>query len=623
MKNEIVHRVYTFLKDYPPFSFLSRAELLLLSEKVWVKYLPKSTVLFQIGEATGEYFYIVHKGALHLYRADESLADSCDEGDVVGIRPFLAKSAYLLKAMATEETIVYGIPAHLFLLHMENNVRVAKYMASHFASGVQNYAPSTDSNHAHFTEIFTIHHHTAVVHCQANTTIREAAIEMTRKAVGSILICDDQMFPLGIVTDKDLRSRVVAGTIGANEAVSQIMSSPVHCVPPGMSAAALQMEMVKKNINHLVVTEGGVQLAPVLGIISEHDLLVQQGNNPTVLIRQIRSASSVTQLRLLRDRMETLTQRYLEQDVSIAFITEVISRLNDEIIQRCILLALLEAEDLSAISFCWLSLGSEGREEQLLRTDQDNALVFTSALPVDAAKKLLLPFAQKVNEFLAHVGFEYCPANMMAGNAMWCLSLEEWKAVFSKWIHQPGEKEIMMSTIFFDYRSVYGNKELAAELTDHIFHLLDRQDLFLHLLAKNALENPPPLSFFRNFVVEKNGEHKNDFDLKLRAMMPLADAARLLILSKRLGGENNTVKRYLKMAETEPENASLYQMAADAYEVLLRIRASSGLKHKDSGRYIQPEALDKMVKLHLRNSFISIDELHQLIMVRFQLGGRI
>ncbi|HMS99420.1 MAG TPA: DUF294 nucleotidyltransferase-like domain-containing protein, partial [Saprospiraceae bacterium] len=346
-------------------------------------------------------------------------------------------------------------------------------------------------------------------------------------------------------------------------------------------------------------------------------------NNPTVLIRQIRSASSVTQLRLLRDRMETLTQRYLEQDVSIAFITEVISRLNDEIIQRCILLALLEAEDLSAISFCWLSLGSEGREEQLLRTDQDNALVFTSALPVEAAKKLLLPFAQKVNEFLAHVGFEYCPANMMAGNAMWCLSLEEWKAVFSKWIHQPGEKEIMMSTIFFDYRPVYGNKELAAELTDHIFHLLDRQDLFLHLLAKNALENPPPLSFFRNFVVEKNGEHKNDFDLKLRAMMPLADAARLLILSKRLGGENNTVKRYLKMAETEPENASLYQMAADAYEVLLRIRASSGLKHKDSGRYIQPEALDKMVKLHLRNSFIPIDELHQLIMVRFQLGGRI
>ena len=246
MKNEIVHRVYTFLKDYPPFSFLSRADLMALSSKVWVKYLPKNTLLFEIVQPMSEYFYVVQTGALHLYRPDQSMADSCDEGDVVGIRPFLATSAYLIKAMATEETIVYGIPAQLFLQHMENNVKVAKYMASHFAAGVQNYTPSPDSNHAHFTEIFTIHHHTAVVHCQPNTPIREAALEMTRKAVGSILVCDDQMHPLGIVTDKDLRSRVVAGTIGVHEAVSFIMSAPVHCVPPGLSAASLQMEMVKK-----------------------------------------------------------------------------------------------------------------------------------------------------------------------------------------------------------------------------------------------------------------------------------------------------------------------------------------------------------------------------------------
>ena len=624
MKNEIVHRVYTFLRDFPPFSFLLQEELMALSEQVWVRYLPSGTVLFQIGESIGSHFYVVQTGAISLYREDQSLADRCDEGDALGIRPFLANSPYLLKAVATEDSILYGIPATLFLRQMEVNARVACYMAAHFASGVVNYRNENTSNHhANFTEIFTIHHHTGVVYCSPETTIKKAAQTMTDRAVGSILICNDELHPLGIVTDKDLRSKVVAGNIPVDDGVHKIMSTPVFCVSPGLSAAELQMAMVKKNINHLVVTHNGETDTAVLGIISEHDLVVQQGNNPTVLIRQIRTATEVDQLCLLRDRIETLMSRYLEQEVSIDFITEVVSQLNDELIRRCINLAEKETPDLSHIQYCWLSLGSEGREEQLLRTDQDNALVFTSSLPAAEVRNLMLPFAQKVNDYLAKIGFEYCPALMMASNASYCLSLDEWKSLFYKWVTQPGEKEVMMCTIFFDYRPVYGNHALAGELTQYIFSLFDRHELFLHLLAKNALENPAPLSFFRKFVVEKNGEHKNEFDIKLRAMMPLVDAARLLVLSHRIGGENNTVKRYQKLANTEPENADLFQMAADAYEVLLRIRALSGLHHKDSGRYIQADGLDKMTKLQLRNAFVPIDEVQQLIKHRFQLGGRL
>ena len=179
----------------------------------------------------------------------------------------------------------------------------------------------------------------------------------------------------------------------------------------------------------------------------------------------------------------------------------------------------------------------------------------------------------------------------------------------------------MMCTIFFDYRPVYGDLSLVENLTDHISGLLDQQEVFLQLLAKNALENPPPLSFFRNFIVEKNGEHKDSFDIKLRAMMPLVDAARLLILSRQIKEVNNTSKRFLALAESDPNNAELYHMAADAYEILIRIRTSQGFQSHDSGRYIQPEMMDKMQRLQLRNAFQPIDEIQKLIKIKFQIGG--
>jgi CBS domain-containing protein len=191
---------------------------------------------------------------------------------------------------------------------------------------------------------------------------------------------------------------------------------------------------------------------------------------------------------------------------------------------------------------------------------------------------------------------------------------------FAKWIFQPGEKEVMYSTIFFDYRPVFGDTSLADKMTEGIYADIDKQKIFLSFLAKNAMQNPPPLSFFRNFIVERNGEHKDEFDIKARAMMPLVDAARVLILHARIGRVNNTFERFEKMAELEPQNSELFEQAADAYEILMRFRAMQGLKNKDSGRFFKPGDLNKMQRMMLRNSFQPIDELQKLLKRRFQLG---
>ncbi|MBK8625991.1 MAG: CBS domain-containing protein [Saprospiraceae bacterium] len=632
MKNEIVHRVYDFLKEYPPFSLLPKDAILQISSHVLVKFLPDKTTLFKIGEMPPSLFYIVNEGAIHLHQEDGQMVEHCDEGDVFGIRPLLAESPYLLTAQASEDTILYCIRTEDFLPYLSHHPKILAFLASNFAVGSGNmfYKKSstpisegkTNSENV-LTELFAIDTQKTPIYCHIQHTIQEAAVLMANHQIGSIVVCDEEIRPIGIVTDKDLRIKVVAGDIRKKENISLIMSAPVICVKHGLSIAELQILMIKNRINHLAVTQDGTIQSKLIGVVSEHDLVVQQADNPSILIREIRKSQSGEQLKRVRDKVERLIKKYIEQEVSIPFITQVVSSINDEIIQQAIKISehKLGKEIYQNIKYCWLALGSEGREEQLLRTDQDNALVYVQDDAIPDIKDKCMLLAKEVTAILNEVGYEYCPADMMASNPAWCQSVAEWQETFHKWIYQPGEKEIMMCTIFFDYRPVYGDISLASALTNYIFSTFDKQEVFLHLLAKNALENPAPLSFFRNFIVEKNGEHKDSFDIKLRAMMPLTDAARLLTLAARNGGENNTCKRFLALADIEPQNDELYRMAADAYEILIRIRTKHGFKKGDSGRYIQPDDMDKMERLLLRNAFQPIDELQKMIKVRFQLGG--
>jgi len=464
------------------------------------------------------------------------------------------------------------------------------------------------------------------VHCRENLCLIEAATIMVRERVSSMIVTDGRRFPIGIITDKDIRRQVSKGEDGLRRPLREFMSHPVRCVAPHRTVVEVQLEMIRHRIHHLVVTEDGSNQSPVNGVLTEHDLLVIQGNNPAVLVRRISRATEDMELHSIRNLAEGLLRRYLDQEVSIDFISTVMTEINDAIIQRCIDLQQQEMQEAgwqaNGLAFCWLSLGSEGRGEQLLRTDQDNALVFADvpADQLEAVRPYFLHLAQGVNRRLKHVGFAYCPADMMAGNPCYCAPLGEWKQRFSAWIKTPDPQAVMHSTIFFDFRAIYGDTTLSEALTTRILNDVQQHEAFLRFLAKSALQNPPPLTFFRSFMVEKSGEHKDAFDIKARAMMPLTDAGRVLVLSSRLGACTNTFRRFEQLAELEPANRELFQQAADAYEILMRYRAHKGLQQQDNGRYIDPATLSKMERLHLRNCFQPIRKLQQLLMTRFQLA---
>lgn len=640
MANVIINRVKEFLKRFPPFSFLTESTLDFVAAQVELKYFAKDEYVFRTGDPSKEYFFVLKEGAVILSEDQDETSrviEHCDEGDVFGVRPLLGKRPYMLNALAKENSLVYMIPVEVLEKILNENSRVSTYFAKGFASGqlvvrtdlLEASSLLAENSRENGLMIFSsqsdINYSPDVLTCHLTETVGDTTKKMSDRKVGSIVIVDNNNFPKGIVTDKDLRNRVIADGKSLSTPISEVMSSPVFTMERDTNFTSIYLFMIKKRIHHLVFTEDGTDQSKVVGIVSDHDLLLSQGNNPAVLIKSLRNSKNVDELVRLRNQAEQLLKYYLENEVSINFSSGIISEINDIIIQRAIWLAKRKHdpnfEDVKDAKFCFLSLGSEGREEQLLRTDLDNAIVFED-VPQDKEERVheyLHNIAQEVIEILVTCGYQTCPADIMANNPKWCQPLSVWKRYFGNWIRTPDEKALLNASIFFDFRPVYGTKSLADDLSEFISNLIDQKTLFLNFLAKNALSNSPPLGFFRNFLVEKSGNHKDKFDIKLRAMMPLVDAARLLILSHNIKGINNTLKRFDKLAELESNQPEIFREAGKAYEIFMRIRTIQGLNAGNSGRYIEPESLGKLQRKILKSAFYPIDEIQKIIRVRFQV----
>lgn len=636
MKNTIAERIFDFLKNFPPFDILNKEQLLKISTNVKVIYVENNTFVFKQEENPHQNFYVVKDGAIGLYRAienDQILVDICDEGDIFGLRPLVQNDHYLMSAKANEESILYAISVDILKEIIASNDKVNKFLIASFSSNIKTpYAQNStrhlfanvetlESNNSNLTDFRTAEYSKNPVTCSKSTTIKEAALIMSSKRVGSILIIENKN-PIGIITDKDLRLKIATGLISIDEKVSEIMSSPVITVSEKITTAEAQIAMLKHKITHLCITKDGTPNSELIGIMSEHDIVVLQGNNPSVLIKELKRSKDVHTLKYIREKASNLLKSYIEQKIPIVFISNIISEITNSITIKAIELSLQEMETQPTVKFGWLALGSQGRKEQLLITDQDNALVFEDVSKEDYAKTkaYFLLLSKKITAKLNEVGFEYCPADMMASNSKWCLSLSEWNSQFNSWITKPSEKAIMMCTIFFDFNLIYGASELARNISENIFKSINSFEIFLNFLGKNALVNPPPLGFFRQFLVENDGQNKDQFDIKSRALMPLIDAARLISLSHNFKEENNTILRYQKMAELEPQNKELYFSCIDSFKILLRFRTEQGLKHNDSGRYIALDNLNKSEKLKLKGCFKPIKDIQELLNIRYNLA---
>ena len=635
MKNTISQGIYDFLKDYPPFSLITKETLTEISRKVEIQYFEKDQIIFDQNDTPHEHFYIVHEGAIRLYSFIEDRKhnlDICDEGDLFGLRPLIMQESYLMGAAANEETILYGIPIELFKGIILNYPKVSQFLIASFATNTRD--PFTEKHKgklfANIPSVQKIQHSYAEtqsatysknpITCTSDTTIKAACLTMTEHVINSIIIAEDNI-PLGIITDKDIRTKIGTGLFSITDEVSKIMSSPVITFPEKLTVAEAQIALLKHKVSHICITKDGTNHSELVGILAEHDLNIIQANNPIILVREIKNAKDVETLKYIRSKASELIKGYLEQEIPIYFITKVISEINTAITKRIIRLSIKEIGIEPPVKFTWLAMGSQGRKEQLLMTDQDNALVFENVddKEYEKVKSYFLEFSTKITEKLNIVGFEYCPANIMASNPKWCLSLKEWKEQFKDWVKHPTSDKILLSIIFFDFEYIEGDIDLYHEMSNSVFKYISKKQTFLGFLSKATLDNPPPLGFFKQFLVEQDGENKDQFDIKSRAIRPLVDAARIFSLYHSLK-INNTIARYEKLMEVEPQNKDIFESCANAFKILLQFRTLQGLTNNDGGKFVDINSLSKADRLKLKSCFKPIKNIQESLKLRFNVS---
>jgi CBS domain-containing protein len=619
--NTIAEHIADFLKKYPPFDNLNFQELAEIATSIRVINLEKHKILFNTND-------VLHDSA----DAEETLINRCVEGNVFGLRPFFAKNNYMMNAKAREESIIYAIPITTFKTFVTNNPNVMDYLLQSFASTssnpneIEHLQGKMISDNVFYShqksemQFFqTLSYNTVPLKISESSIVQEVAQLMTNAVTNSAIVCQNDL-PIGIVTHTDMSTKIATGRYAITTSVDKIMSSPVVTIMENVSLAEAQLLMLKYNVTHLCVTNDGTDKSAIKGIISEHDLIVAQASNPGVLIKEIKRSKSSQDLKVIRKRLTDLVQKSLHKNISLSHINNIASEINLAIIKRSVDLSILDLGS-PPVRFAWLSIGSQGRKEQLLPTDQDSILVFEDVTPdkYRDVKDYFLKLAKRTTSNLEIIGYAIPAQGHVASNMLWCKSLTDWTKQYINWTNTPGENSNEISSVFFDIEIATGEQKLEEAIQNVIFNNVKNNVLFFDFLGNDALKKNSPLTFFKNFNVEELGVNKDKFDINTRALMPLIDAARLFSLSYSIKGVNNTYLRFKQLSIIDPRNSEIYLNCAEAFLILSKFRTLEGLKNDSSGQFINLQELSKADKEHFKNAFAPMRELEELLKTKFKL----
>lgn len=450
-------------------------------------------------------------------------------------------------------------------------------------------------------------------------SVRTALQIMDQDRIGSVVIADPETgIALGIFTLQDLLRRISMRNGDIDQPIANVMTRDLITLESHATAYQAALSMTRHGLRHLLVVD---EQGRLLGIVSQNDLFSLQRIGIKEISNEISGAQNMdTLIRAARD-IRQLADSMLAQGIGAEQLTHFISTLNDLLTLRIIELTQIEYA-LPSVKWCWIALGSEGRFEQTFTTDQDNAIMFESAdSDAEQTRQQFLPFAQAVNRKLDACGFLLCKGNIMAGNPMWCLSLNEWQHRFSSWIQTPKPDALLFASIFFDFRPLYGEHGLTVTLRNWLLDNCGKNPLFLRLMAENALQCPPPLGLIRDFKVERHGKFPNTIDLKMAGLWPFIDAARIFALANGVP-ETNTARRLRSVAEKMHFTNDDISAIVDSFYYVqrLRLRHQHNLQGVAAGaNRINPDTLNALDRSILKEAFKQARRLQNRLQLDYQL----
>lgn len=615
------------LRRHAPFDRMDEESLMFLVSHLKLAYYAKGRVILDPKHGAVRTLFIIQHGIVRGDLSANALPQPGElefgEGECFPLGAVSDNRPTAYTYSAAEDTFCYETGAqvvaelmqrspvfHAFHMQYANSLLQRSYAA--LQSDYSQLSVSQQPLHTSLRELIR----REPVTCAPEDSLKSALQVMQRAKTGSIVIVSPDAVPLGIFTERDLLQRTAAGEIDLVKSIGSYMTPALRTLPVTASGAEAAMLMVKWGIRHVLAVEEG----RLVGVVAERDLFALSRLSMRAISDSIEIAQDFNDLKIAAAGMRRLERNMLAQGIGTENLTQLIATLNDKLTCRAIEIQ-AAWHDLSGIDWCWIALGSEGRREQTFDTDQDNGIIFRDLRSAAEVRELLLPFAQAVNRTLDACGFPLCKGNIMAGNPAWCLSLTEWQSKFAGWIRNPEPKALLNSTIFFDFRALWGNDELAEELRSGLNLEAHHNQRFLRALADNALESRPPIGMLSHIVTSGHGLQANTVDLKTQGSRPIVDAARIYALAAGLA-QTNTAERLRASGVRLNVPPEEIEAMVDAFHFLLLLR----LRHQylasgDPGgiNRIDPEGLNALDRRILKEAFRQARDLQTRLQLDFQL----
>lgn len=616
--------VRNFLITHPLFQHLTSSQIEFVSVNMYVAFSKSGDTLgFHQSDQSGTKagVVIVRSGSLEIRGQNGDLVDRLSSGDFI-IPEVLFRNNSDLRVHVLEDCLYYELAQfafHSLKTGSETFTELCNIYARTFQSRSEFEAPFGGQNKSPLNEPYLNHYvheymSAPPVCARPDITIRDAAQMMKRQNISSLLISESNQL-VGIITDRDFRTRVLAENLTGNEPVKDIMTPDPVCIDSHNRLHEAQLKMMAKGIHHLPVTQ---ENNPV-GIISMSDILRANNIEPLSLIRSINHSKSVEELTRATRKLPDLVVKLIERDARATEVGEIITSFSDGITRQLIKLA-REKQGPPPGNFCWLAFGSQARQEQMLGSDQDNGLLLPN--DIDRNTVYFRELAEFVNEGLDRCGMPRCPGEIMACNEKWRLSLAQWKDRFDNWITQPSPHALMHASIFFDMRPIAGRTELAQALRRHVLEQARKNTIFLAMMCDNSLQHSPPLGFFKTFVLENDGDHNKLLELKKRGTIPIVDIARNYALSAGVTSVNTTARLH-EIAQAGGMSKALATSLIDAHEFIAGIRLEAQGREFRAGKkidnHLDPKELSPLVRHQLKEAFHLVREAQNAMKARF--GG--
>jgi CBS domain-containing protein len=619
----IVESTVRFLRAHLPFSRMARKDLEFVAEHSRLGYFPVGTVIVDPATGTAEHLHIIQRGHVRVRNpsavADEEVRGA---GECFPVAALSAAAPGTRTFEATEDVFCLLLPRADFDALRERSPEFAQFctealttLAQHSLGQLRSHFSQRANDQQTLLEPLRNLVRREPVFCAADTSIRWALQSMSREGVRTLAVVDDMMRPLGIFTLSDLMERVVLPGVPLDQPVLGVMTRNPATLDELATAQEGLALMASRGYHQLMVVRGGV----LTGIVTERDLFGLQRVTMRNVSQAVRLARDVPALKRCMRDITALTDNLIAQGAAAEPLTHTITALNDAVTHRLFELLLPKA-DLAGLEWCWLAVGSEGRREQTVATDQDNLIVFRAdAEAVEPARLRLLAFAREVNAGLAELGFPLCTGNIMAGNPECCLTLDEWRSRFATWMREPTPQALLAANIYFDFRPLWGEAALADNLRRWLEGTSGENKLFLRMLVANALQAEPPLGWIRTFRTD-DGEFAGTIDLKSHGTRIFVDAARAFALALGIG-ETNTAQRIRLAGRRLKRDERDIAASVDAYHFLqlLRLRAQRGgfdaedEKARKAANRIDPYALNEIDQRMLREAFRQARALQTLL----------